>query len=34
VNRPEFAEKTKNAWKDFEGKLGKGLYEKIVAAQN
>ncbi|NTW37044.1 MAG: TRAP transporter substrate-binding protein [Syntrophobacteraceae bacterium] len=34
VNRTEFAEKTKNAWKDFEGKLGKGLYEKILAAQN
>ena len=34
VNRPEFAEKTKNAWKEFEPKLGKGLYEKILAAQN
>jgi tripartite ATP-independent transporter DctP family solute receptor len=34
VNRPEFAEKTKNAWKEFESKIGKGLYEKIVAAQN
>lgn len=34
VNRPEFAEKTKNAWKEFESKLGKGLYEKILAAQN
>jgi TRAP-type C4-dicarboxylate transport system substrate-binding protein len=34
VNRPEFTEKTKNAWKEFEAKLGKGLYEKIVAAQN
>jgi len=34
INRQEFAEKTKNAWKEFEPKLGKGLYEKIVAAQN
>jgi TRAP-type transport system periplasmic protein len=34
VNRQEFAEKTKNAWKEFESKMGKGLYEKIVAAQN
>ena len=33
VSRPEFAEKTKNAWKEFESKMGKGLYEKIVAAQ-
>ncbi len=33
VNRQEFTEKTKNAWKEFEPKLGKGLYEKIVAAQ-
>ena len=34
VSRPEFAEKTKNAWKEFESKLGVGLYEKILAAQN
>ena len=34
VNRKEFAEKTKDAWKEFESQLGKGLYEKIVAAQN
>jgi tripartite ATP-independent transporter DctP family solute receptor len=34
VNRQEFAEKTKNAWKEFEPQLGKGLYEKILAAQN
>lgn len=34
VNRAEFAEKTKDAWKEFESKLGKGLYEKILAAQN
>ena len=33
VNRAEFAEKTKDAWRDFESKLGKGLYEKIVDAQ-
>jgi tripartite ATP-independent transporter DctP family solute receptor len=33
VNRAEFSEKTKDAWKDFESKLGKGLYEKIVDAQ-
>jgi tripartite ATP-independent transporter DctP family solute receptor len=34
INRQEFAERTKDAWKSFEPKLGKGLYEKIVAAQN
>ena len=34
INRQEFAEKTKNAWREFEPKLGKGLYEKILAAQN
>jgi len=33
INRKEFTEKTKNAWKDYEPKLGKGLYEKILAAQ-
>jgi len=33
INRQEFAERTKDAWKSFEPKLGKGLYEKIVAAQ-
>ena len=34
VNRQEFAERTKNAWKEFEPQMGKGLYEKILAAQN
>jgi tripartite ATP-independent transporter DctP family solute receptor len=33
VNRAEFAAKTKDAWKEFEPNLGKGLYEKILAAQ-
>jgi TRAP-type C4-dicarboxylate transport system substrate-binding protein len=33
VNRKEFAEKTKDAWKEFELAMGKGLYEKFVAAQ-
>lgn len=33
INRAEFAEKTKDAWKQFENQFGKGLYEKIVAAQ-
>jgi tripartite ATP-independent transporter DctP family solute receptor len=33
VNKAEFAEATKNAWKEFEGQFGKGVYEKIVAAQ-
>ena len=33
VNRAEFAAKTKDAWKEFEPQLGKGLYEKILAAQ-
>ncbi len=33
VNKAEFAEATKNAWKEFEGQFGKGVYEKIVDAQ-
>lgn len=34
VDLGEFAEKTRNAWKDFEADFGDGMYEKIVAAQN
>lgn len=33
VNLAEFADKTKNAWKEFEPQFGKGLYERVVAAQ-
>lgn len=33
VNKAEFAEVTKNAWKEFEDQFGKGLYEQIVNAQ-
>jgi TRAP-type transport system periplasmic protein len=33
VNKAEFAEVTKNAWKEFEGQFGKGVYEQIVNAQ-
>lgn len=33
VNIAEFADKTKNAWKEFEPQFGKGLYERVVAAQ-
>lgn len=33
VNLAEFAEKTKNAWKDFEPKFGKGVYERIADVQ-
>jgi len=33
VNKAEFAEATKNAWKEFEGQFGKGMYERILAAQ-
>jgi TRAP-type transport system periplasmic protein len=32
VNRAEFAEKTKDAWKAFEPQFGKGLYEKVISA--
>jgi TRAP-type C4-dicarboxylate transport system substrate-binding protein len=32
VNRAEFAEKTKDAWKEFEPVFGKGFYEKVVEA--
>jgi hypothetical protein len=34
VEVSEFAEHTKNAWKPFEAQFGKGMYEKIVAAQH
>lgn len=33
INRAEFSAKAKDAWKEFESSLGKGFYEKIVAAQ-
>ena len=33
VNIAEFADRTKNAWKEFEPQFGKGLYESIVDAQ-
>jgi tripartite ATP-independent transporter DctP family solute receptor len=32
VNKAEFAEKTKDAWKEFEPVFGKGFYEKVVEA--
>ncbi len=32
VNRAEFAERTKDAWKTFESQFGKGLHEKVVEA--
>jgi len=32
VNRAEFAERTKDAWKTFESTFGKGLHEKVVQA--
>ncbi|HWT79526.1 MAG TPA: TRAP transporter substrate-binding protein, partial [Candidatus Methylomirabilis sp.] len=32
VNKAEFAEKTKDAWKEFEPIFGKGFYEKVVEA--
>ncbi len=34
VNKAEFADKTKDAWKEFESQFGKGLYEKVKEAQN
>jgi TRAP-type transport system periplasmic protein len=32
INKAEFAEKTKDAWKEFEPAFGKGFYEKVKAA--
>ena len=32
VNKAEFAERTKDAWKQFEPQFGKGFYEKVVEA--
>jgi tripartite ATP-independent transporter DctP family solute receptor len=32
VNKAEFAEKTKDAWKQFEPIFGKGFYEKVLEA--
>ena len=32
VNKSEFAERTKDAWKEFEPMFGKGFYEKVVEA--
>ena len=32
VNKAEFAEKTKNAWKEFEPIFGRGFYEKVIEA--
>jgi len=32
VDTKEFAEKTKDAWKELEPMFGKGMYEKIKAA--
>jgi TRAP-type C4-dicarboxylate transport system substrate-binding protein len=32
VNKAEFAEKTKDAWREFEPIFGKGLYEKVIEA--
>ncbi len=32
VNKADFAEKTKDAWKEFESVFGKGFYEKILEA--
>jgi tripartite ATP-independent transporter DctP family solute receptor len=32
VNKAEFAERTKDTWKEFESLFGKGFYEKIKAA--
>jgi TRAP-type transport system periplasmic protein len=34
INRAEFVEKTKDAWKEFEAAFGPGFYEKIKAAAN
>jgi len=32
VNKADFAERTKDAWKEFEPVFGKGFYEKVVEA--
>ncbi|MHB8991885.1 MAG: hypothetical protein ACYC66_09640, partial [Chloroflexota bacterium] len=32
VNKAEFAEATKDAWKEFEPLFGKGFYEKVLEA--
>lgn len=32
VNKAEFADKTKDAWKEFQPIFGAGMYEKITAA--
>lgn len=34
VNKAEFAERTKDAWKEFEPIFGKGFYEKVLAEAN
>jgi TRAP-type transport system periplasmic protein len=34
VDKAEFAEKTKDAWKEFEPLIGKDLYDKVKAFQN
>jgi TRAP-type transport system periplasmic protein len=34
VNKAEFAEATKNAWKEFENLFGAGFYEKVQAEAN
>ena len=32
VNKAEFAERTRDSWKQFEPVFGKGFYEKVVEA--
>jgi TRAP-type C4-dicarboxylate transport system substrate-binding protein len=32
VNKADFAEKTKDTWKQFESDFGKGFYEKVLEA--
>ena len=34
VDKTEYAEKTKDAWKEFEPQIGKDLYDKVKAFQN
>ena len=34
VNKAEFAERTKDAWKEFEPIFGKGFYEQVLAEAN
>lgn len=34
IDKKEFAERTKNGYKQFESQFGAGLYEKVKAAQN